>query len=276
MKFPNRMGNKERIAPLLNDLFPSHKTYIELFFGAGGMFFNKSSVAKYNILNDLSREVYDLYQVLYDPINSLRLKEMLAKVPYHQEIFKITVPSWFGHDDVVYRAAAFVIASSWAFKGKSTTLKASIGGHSTKGPMLNNLDTVLNYIDRYSKESSTHFLCGGYEKVLQSLTFKGKPEDVFVYADPPYINTTNNYKSGCSVMGKKSIDYWDATNFRSLVEHLVSYPYKFGISESYNEEVVNIAKEYNLNIIEVAKVPSITGYREEILITNYEQTNRLL
>ena len=35
------------------------KIYIEPFFGAGGMFFNKRK-AKYNVLNDLDSEIFNL------------------------------------------------------------------------------------------------------------------------------------------------------------------------------------------------------------------------
>jgi DNA adenine methylase len=46
-----RLGNKSKIASEIYRHFPPHRTYVEPFFGAGGMFFNKPK-AKYNILND--------------------------------------------------------------------------------------------------------------------------------------------------------------------------------------------------------------------------------
>ena len=50
-----RLGNKQAIAQDIIKYFPEHKIYIEPFFGAGGMFFNKPK-AKYNIVNDLENE----------------------------------------------------------------------------------------------------------------------------------------------------------------------------------------------------------------------------
>ena len=47
-----RLGNKSKIAHKIQEYFPPHSVYIELFFGAGGMFFNKPKV-QYNFLNDL-------------------------------------------------------------------------------------------------------------------------------------------------------------------------------------------------------------------------------
>jgi len=48
-----RLGNKSKIAHEIQKYFPAHEIYIEPFFGAGGMFFNKPK-AKYNIINDPS------------------------------------------------------------------------------------------------------------------------------------------------------------------------------------------------------------------------------
>ena len=50
-----RLGNKKKIAKEIQKYFPPHKIYIEPFFGAGGMFFNKPK-AKYNIVNDLDSD----------------------------------------------------------------------------------------------------------------------------------------------------------------------------------------------------------------------------
>ena len=56
-----RLGNKQAIAHKIIPYFPPHKIYIEPFFGAGGMFFNKPK-AKYNIVNDLDSDVFNLFQ----------------------------------------------------------------------------------------------------------------------------------------------------------------------------------------------------------------------
>ena len=61
--------------------FPPHKIYIDrfFFFGAGGMFFNKPK-AKYNIVNDLDSDVFNLFQVV------MNQKEELEKAFYMMPI----------------------------------------------------------------------------------------------------------------------------------------------------------------------------------------------
>ena len=55
----NRLGNKRRLASKIITYIPNHTLYIELFFGAGGLFFNKKPIAPHNILNDLD-DVFSL------------------------------------------------------------------------------------------------------------------------------------------------------------------------------------------------------------------------
>ena len=43
----NRLGNKAKIAEKIQKQFPPHDIYMEMFFGAGGMYFNKPK-SKYN------------------------------------------------------------------------------------------------------------------------------------------------------------------------------------------------------------------------------------
>ena len=62
-----RLGNKKKIAKEIQKYFPPHKIYIEPFFGAGGMFFNKPK-AKYNIVNDLDSDVFNLFQVVMNQL----------------------------------------------------------------------------------------------------------------------------------------------------------------------------------------------------------------
>ena len=53
-----RLGNKTKIAMDIQKHFPQHSIYIEPFFGAGGIFFNKPK-AKYNVVNDF---IYHLFR----------------------------------------------------------------------------------------------------------------------------------------------------------------------------------------------------------------------
>ena len=81
----SRQGNKTRIADKLYLQFPQHKTYIELFFGAGGMFFNKP-LASNNICNDIDCDVFNFWNEV--KFNRDALLKELEQLPIHDEIWK--------------------------------------------------------------------------------------------------------------------------------------------------------------------------------------------
>ena len=78
-----RLGNKQAIAKKFLPYFPEHKIYIEPFFGAGGMFFNKPK-AKYNIVNDLDSDVFNLFMVVMNQKNEL--EKAFYQMPIHSDL----------------------------------------------------------------------------------------------------------------------------------------------------------------------------------------------
>ena len=81
----NRLGNKEKLAKKIIQYFPKHDIYMEPFFGSGAIFFSKPQV-KYNFLNDLDDDVYNLFQQVKD--NKDELVDWLRKVPITETQFK--------------------------------------------------------------------------------------------------------------------------------------------------------------------------------------------
>ena len=80
-----RLGNKSRIAPRILPFIPEHQLWLEPFFGAGGLFFNKPR-AQRNIVNDLDSEVFNLFTVVVD--RRAELEEAWASMPIHEDLWK--------------------------------------------------------------------------------------------------------------------------------------------------------------------------------------------
>src|SRR6266496_430535 len=78
-----RLGNKSKMAKTIVPYFPKHSIYIEPFFGAGGMFFNKPKV-KYNIVNDLDGDVFNLFQIVTNRKDELI--EQFEIMPIHSDL----------------------------------------------------------------------------------------------------------------------------------------------------------------------------------------------
>ena len=107
-----RLGNKSKIAHEIQKYFPAHEIYIEPFFGAGGMFFNKPK-AKYNIINDLDSDVFNLFQVV------MNQKEELEKAFYLMPIHSDLLNYWKVNKETepIKKALRFLFISNFTLLG---------------------------------------------------------------------------------------------------------------------------------------------------------------
>ena len=230
-----RMGNKSKIAKEIQKYFPKHDIYIEPFFGAGGMFFNKPK-AKYNFLNDLDADVFNLFQVVKD--SKEEFIDLFEKMPIHNNLFDW----WIDNEEIipVNKAIRFVMLSNFSLYGTGYTLK--LGCVKPKEMLLKNMDKTFDYL------KNVQFTNCDFRKIFKSISFeKTEMPNVLIYADPPYLNTNNNYSNSFSE--KDSLD---------LFEMLQGSGVKWAMSEFDNPFILNEAEKRNLK-----------NRRTEILITNY-------
>ena len=127
-----RLGNKSQIADKIIPYFPTHKIYIEPFFGAGGMFFNKPK-AQYNIVNDIDSDVFNLFQVVSNQ------KEELEKAFFEMPIHSDLLEYWKANKetDSIRRALRFLFLSNFTLNGTGSCIRFISGD--PRGFLLNNL-----------------------------------------------------------------------------------------------------------------------------------------
>ena len=249
-----RMGNKSKIAPILESYFPSHDCYIEPFFGAGGMFFNKK-LAKYNILNDLDSDVYNLFNILTDEKLYSELCKLAEITPVHDNLWnhwKINL-----EQDPVKKAMRFLYLSNYGLYGKTNTLKVHTDSNAKK-IMLANLEAIKDRL------KFCIFTNRDFRKCLQATRGRSENEKIFIYCDPPYLGTDNNYS-----------DSFKKQDFVDLLDSLDGFVKKYfnssyAISEFDHPFVLESAKGRGLNIIYLGERQAIKKRANEILITNYE------
>jgi DNA adenine methylase len=246
-----RLGNKTRIAKEIIKYFPSHTTYVEPFFGAGGLFFNKPK-AKYSILNDLDSDVINLFNVILNKKNEFL--ELLELTPYSSELFRY----WTKNEEKepLKKALRFVYLSNYGYFGMKSFPKIS-AYNNAKEIAIQNLKKTINFL----KDCDIQFTDYDFRKAIKSVAFREQSEidKTFFYCDPPYLGTTNNYSH--SFTEQDCIDLFDT---------LQNTGCKFAISEFDNPFVMKQAKERGLHIYTIGDRRTLTNRQTEILITNYE------
>lgn len=251
----NRIGNKKVVVKHMGllDYFPQHELFIDLFFGGGGLFFNKPK-AKYNICNDFDSEIYNLFQVVKN--QKEELVNTFNQMPIHNDLWNHWKKS--KETESLWQAVRFLFLSNFGFMGKPDTLKFGIAN--SKEILLKNIEKTFDYI------SKVQFMNCDFREVLDKIGFshiKDKSRS-FIYADPPYLNTDNNYPDNCQFQQKDTED---------LFEMLVNSGIRFAISEFDNEVVLNLAKSHRLNVHEIGSRKNLGKRRNEILVTNYKISN---
>lgn len=246
MTLLRRLGNKQAIAKKILPYFPPHDIYIELFFGAGGMFFNKPR-AKHNFLNDMDSEVFNLYMVVIE--EKERLKFELSRMPVHQSLWehwKKNIP-----EDRVLRAVRFLFYSNFGYMGKENTLR--IGADNSKKMAIGELET-LDF-------NGAIFGNSDFEKFLKTVSLgDGTESKAFAYCDPPYLDQAHNYEDG---------DAWNEAELARLFDVLEWRGCKYAISEFDHPTVIGMAQARGLQVHTIGTRQNMKNRRTEILITNY-------
>ena len=250
-----RIGNKTKYSKDIQKLFPKHTIYIEPFFGAGGMFFNKPQ-AKFNIVNDLDEDVFNLFRILID--EKKEFEKMLIKMPIHKDLweyYKINIPK-----TKIERALRFIFLSNFGFMGQPNTL--IFGAENPKDIILKNIDETFEKMKnvQFDNCDAVDFIFKQTKRIIS----KGQIESCFIYCDPPYLGTDDNYSN--------SFTEKDVINLFDCLEKTKS---KFAVSEFDHPFILEEAKRRGLVVNEILKRHNLKNKRTEILITNYQARHTL-
>jgi len=252
-----RLGNKGKIADKIQSYFPAHKVYIEPFFGAGGMFFNKPK-AKYNIVNDLDSDVFNLFQIVMNQKEELEKAFLL--MPIHSDLLDY----WKKNEETepIKKALRFLFLSNLTVMGTGNSIQGGI--YNDKLSFYEKIEPCFKYLDNV-KMFNTDFKDFLNKKIaFGDSGFSCGINETFIYCDPPYLGTDSNYSNDFTE---------DQTE--DLFNTLIETKCKFSISEFNHPFIINEAKKRGLNIIYIGERQNLKNRRTEILITNYENAPTL-
>jgi len=243
-----RLGNKSKIAMELQKYFPEHKIYVEPFFGAGGMFFNKPK-AKFNFLNDIDEDVFNLFNVVSRQYDEFVLK--VETMPMHEGLMNYWKDN--RETDNVLKALRFIFLSNFTLFGTGVTLR--VGSLNSKNVLFDNLAKVNKVI------FDVQFANSDFRRFLKMYSF-GDDENnkAFIYCDPPYLDTVDNYSH--SFIKQDAADLFDC---------LIETGCKFAYSEFDHPFILEQAEKRGLNVIIIGERKNLNNRRTEILVTNYKK-----
>ena len=243
-----RVGCKKRLLNTMLPLFPACKIFIDMFFGSGTVSFAMLPRVNHVFANDNDDEVYNLFWVCRD--RKEELLEAIKIMPTHQKLFDY----WKKHEeeDPIWKAVRFLMRSNFGHLGGDGTFRIDVCYDKAK--LLNDFDQFHTFIQ------DIKFIHGDFRKNIKKIRFGNfKPPDIFIYADPPYLATSNTYKTGFTLQ-----------DTQDLFDLLVNSGFKFAISSYNNPAILELAEAHGLKVIVLKEIRSIKSRNTEILIVNYK------
>ena len=216
------------------------------------MFFNKPK-AKYNIVNDIDSDVFNLFQVISN--NKEQFEEAFMIMPIHQDLLEY----WKKHkeSDPIKKALRFLFLSNFTYLGKQDTMRSNPdNSKAILYEKLNRTNKLIFDVQFFNKDFRKFLSCLSLDSEKRILS-----NDTFIYADSPYIGTVSTYEMETD---------WTEKDANDLIDSLTETGCKWAMSEFDHPFILQQAEKRGLNIITIGERQNLKNVRTEILITNYK------
>lgn len=246
----SRTGGKHFMSKRLVKMIPEHKIYVEAFVGGGSVYFRKP-LSEVNIINDLDKDIYDIYKdiTLIDNIDYIYFetkeeKEVLReRFNFYKNKNNIENPK-----ERLYRN---LYLSKMSFAGNRRNAVSDFKKIPCK---IQNLKK--NYQQIRNKLLNTIILNEDYKNVIE----KYDSVDTFFYLDPPYSEL------------KKSWGYEkNSIKIEEIIEVLKNIKGKFLMTYDINDKNINLFKEFFTveTIDQIYTTNNNNKKVKELIIKNY-------
>lgn len=177
----SRMGGKSRLRKQIIELIPEHTCYVEVFFGAGWVYFGKEA-SKVEVINDIDSEVSNLFTMIKN--HEEEIQRLLRYEICSRDFFTRYIEINPIHLTEIQRAVRFLYLISQSFGAKGSNYGYAV----TKPPNYKIFNINLKEIkDRlrntYVENLDFDVLIKKYDK-----------EHTVFYCDPPYYKTAGYKK----------------------------------------------------------------------------------
>lgn len=258
------VGNKTPILDEIEKITPNSKKYFEPFVGGGSVFFHLSEkrAYTYTCISDINSKLITTYNIIKDRPNDLiselkKIKENYDRKNYRTQkgIFQRKRDFFNKTNSELDIASHFIFLNKTCFSGLYRT---NINGN-FNGSFARVLTVDFDYenILKASKMlKNTKICCFDYKNILKYID-----DESFVFLDPPYYKTFNNY-------------YNKGFDGKNLVE-LVDFCYKiddlggkFVLCNKKSQKIKDVFDGFSMKEVELNKSIKGKQKRKEFLIYN--------
>jgi DNA adenine methylase len=239
-----RVGGKSKIAGKIIEQIPDHTIYVEPFIGGGSVFFKKKE-AEVNVINDLEKDIYDIYKdvTMTDNIDDFDFSHPVNREEFTNYLNNKTI------EDPKERLRRNLYLSKRSYSSNRTTPAVAV--RNGIGNLKKNFQEIKN------KLLNTIILNKDFREVIKE--YDG--ENTFFYLDPPYskLNPKWGYKE--NVLTKEE-----------LFKVLKSIKGKFLMTYDHTPENVALFKN-DFVVEEIDQIYELSGKRKEvkeIIVKNYQ------
>lgn len=250
MKPPiSRMGGKSKLRKTIIEMIPQHNCYVELFFGAGWVYFGKEP-SKVEVINDIDKELINLFKMI--KYHAPELERQLEFEFSGRDVFEEYKDCTLEYLTEIHRAVRFLYIITQSFAGMGRVY----GYATTKKPPQHIFykDTLLELRERLR---STYVENLSFEEIIK----KYDRENSFFFADPPYFET-HGYENK-----------FTEEDHILLRDKLKNINGKFLLTINDHTKVREWYSGFNIREVEVnysvAKDAKARGKYKELIITNY-------
>lgn len=256
------LGSKKKISSKIISKFPKKfDTYFELFAGSAVILFKLEQ--QKSVISDTNTELIYFYKILRDSCEEL-IKEVLKLEVNEKTYYEIR--NWdrdlnwpFSY---LKRAVRFLYLNRTCFNGvwrlnSKALFNVPYGKRENVDYKIETLRQASSFLKRVKI----------YQKDFEF--FNNIKSDDLVYLDPPYAVNSN---SGESNYTKKEFNNKEQLRLFNFCKSLNKIGTKFVLSNSYSEDIVDLYKEFDIEIIDIKRcVGSLEKTRkmvQEVIITN--------
>ncbi len=245
----SRMGGKSKLRKTIIDMIPEHNCYIELFFGAGWVYFGKEP-SKVEVINDIDKELINLFKMI--KYHAPEIERQLEYEFSGRDVFEEYKHCTLEYLTEIHRAVRFLYLISQSFAGKGKDF--GYGTTSRPKPQI----FYKNVLDELGERlRNTYVENLSFEKIID----KYDREHSFFFCDPPYFETSG-YDSK-----------FGEEEHRILLDKLKNLKGKFLLTINDHPKVREWYKDFNIKKVEVnysvSKDERGRGKYKELIITNY-------